>query len=180
MEDFVKVPLTQGKTAIVDADDQLLVADTKWCAHKRGNTYYALTSVRKPNGSTTTTYMHRVLLGLTDPDIHVDHINGDGLDNRRSNLRFGPCRDNLQNRVKVRGASGYLGVNKHGNAWKAQIRAGEMEPCKDGKMRAPQIYLGTFSDPREAALVYDRAALDLQGPHASTNESLGLLETGAE
>lgn len=73
-----KIKLTQRKYALIDDDDYEAISKRKWFARKTGGTYYALTDV---------TYMHRVILQAKKGDM-IDHINGNGLDNRKSNLRF--------------------------------------------------------------------------------------------
>ena len=65
--------------------------------------------------------MHRLILGLTDPAVHTDHINGDGLDNHRANLRVCSHAENMRNsRKRVNNKSGFKGVswNKAKGKWK--------------------------------------------------------------
>jgi hypothetical protein len=78
----VEVKLTRGLVTIIDAEDFELVSQYKWCAQRSGNTDYA----HRRHGKTTVK-LHRVLLVAPD-GMHVDHVNGNGLDNRRENLRL--------------------------------------------------------------------------------------------
>ena len=145
------IPLTRGKVALVDERDYELVAGKQWFASPVANTCSAR---RKPGG-----YMHRLILHAP-PDMEVDHVNGDGLDNRRSNLRLATHRQNGCNRPKRHGLSSrYKGVFWSGcvGKWCAQI--------KDRK----SLHLGCFSDEIDAALAYDVAALSLWGDFAHLN-----------
>jgi hypothetical protein len=92
--------------------------------------------------------------------VQVDHINGNGLDNRKANLRLATVAENSQNaRRRKDNASGFKGVywDKYWKRWKAQIRY-------DGKCKR----LGTFSTPEEAHEAYCRAAQDFHGQFANT------------
>ncbi len=106
-----------------------------------------------------TLYMHRLLAG--DPvGMEVDHINGDGLDNRRENLRVCTPGENRKNTRSFTGASRYKGVSwdKHIKRWRAAITV-DWETVR----------LGHFGIERNAALAYDRAALEYHGSYAHTN-----------
>lgn len=86
------IQLTRGMVAIVDDDDYDHVTQFSWYAIKRRRLWHAAHKrTNKP------LYMHRVLLNAP-PDMEVDHANGDGLDNRRHNLRLCTKRQNAQNR----------------------------------------------------------------------------------
>ncbi len=153
------VPLSRGYEALVDdADYAHVVAVGKWSASVKPNTVYALRGVRRAGSGWTTTRLHNFITGWS----FVDHINGNGLDNRRSNLRPATKRQNAQNSVvrRVRSSSGLKGVTWHqaANKWLSQIVGPE-----------GRIYLGVYKDPVLAARVYDRAALDLFGEFARIN-----------
>jgi hypothetical protein len=109
-----------------------------------------------------------VIAGAGPGDI-VDHVNGDTLDNRRANLRICSARENTTNVTssKRQKLGGYKGVTWHpkGKKWEAGICCGELRP--NGKRK--RIYLGLFSDPKEAARAYDREAIKHFGAFASLN-----------
>ncbi|MFA6118161.1 MAG: HNH endonuclease [Sphingomonas sp.] len=103
-------------------------------------------------------------MGTTPDEVHIDHINGNGLDNRRSNLRGATQRQNLQNAGRrVDNTSGFKGVyySQASKKWAAQIRY-------EGK----QKYLGLFHDARDAAKAYNAAALKYFGAFARLNEGV--------
>lgn len=90
----------------------------------------------------------------------IDHINHNGLDNRKQNLRIATVNQNAANRHKRIGdhQSCFKGVGRNGKGWKSQIRF-------NGKL----IYLGHFDSEKEAAQAYDKAALKLFGEFAFLN-----------
>lgn len=157
------IPLTQGKTCSVDDADYRWLSRFRWFAAFDGYNWYAVT---KLNGKSVG--MHRLLCAISDPKIKVDHHDHNGLNNQRENLRVCTHQQNSRNmglRRKLN-KSGYKGVSwkKKNNKWVAQIKVG------------PEVrYLGLFSDPRDAALAYDRVAIAEFGDFAATNQQLGLL-----
>jgi hypothetical protein len=154
-----EVPISRGLVAIVDdADLAAVVAAGPWHACPRGRTVYVQSGVRRPDGRWTTQQLHTFPTGWQ----LVDHINRNGLDNRRSNLRPATHSQNSANAGRqTRSTSGFKGVHRgpvRGKAWRAQIHTA-------GKKR----HLGTFDDPEEAARAYDAAAVELFGEFARTN-----------
>lgn len=143
----------------VQVDDQHFdyLNSFTWCAHKIGNTFYAIRKVKRLQ----TVLMHREILGITDPGIYGDHRDGNGLNNQSHNLRTATHSDNLCNRGAVKNSkSKYKGVGwitSH-KMWRAQIQ-------KD-KIITP---LGYFKDEIEAAKAYDRAAIQIHGEYARLN-----------
>ena len=155
-----QIPLTQGKFAIVDDEDFERVNQFKWYAHKNCNTYYADRSV---NDNLSSVSMHRFILD-TPTDMQTDHINGDGLDNRRANLRICTHAENQRNRSRQ-------SINTVGFKGVYPDRAGRVRALimRDGK----QIYLGSFLDPISAAHAYDSAAQKYHGDFAQLNFTEG-------
>jgi hypothetical protein len=152
------IELTQGKVALVDRANIDAIAEHRWCAWRNWCTFYALTTIHLPDGSRTTLRMHQLLIPGTE---HVDHVNGDGLDNRRANLRAASTAENAHNQRKPRNnTSGFKGVyfDKIKGKWKARIMI-------DGR----QISLGYHFDPETAASAYDSAAREHHGAFATLN-----------
>lgn len=147
------IPLTQGKFALVDDEDyDALVSMGSWYFNAQG--YAAREDDRLG------VRMHRLLLGAS-PSQEVDHVNGNKLDNRKSNLRFCSHAENGRNRgPNLNSRSGIKGVTwcKSTGSWSAEI-------SKLGK----KARLGRFSCPLEAADAYDQAALGLFGEFAWLN-----------
>jgi hypothetical protein len=152
-----RVWLTGGEYAIVDAEDEAAAARNHWHAHAgRHGTFYARRTRRTGDVADAPHYLHQLILGCA----WVDHINGDGLDNRRTNLR--PCTraQNMHNQRKRRGVSQFKGVYWHtsGRKWKAQI-------TESGHRRS----LGYHPSEESAARAYDAAARRLFGEYAALN-----------
>lgn len=110
--------------------------------------------------------MHRVILGLTDSGVDVDHKDGNGLNNQRSNLRTASRQENAFNRKVQPHSTPFKGVHYRIAQNKFQARI-----CKDGKRR----HLGFFDDSVEAARKYDEVAIQLFGTFARTNALMGLI-----
>lgn len=151
--------LTQGKFALVDDEDYESLLQFNWCAAKTGRRVYAVTRVRGVGGKWTTLSMHRFLL----PDSkEVDHRNGDGLDNRRKNIRAATGQENQRGfkRKKIGASSQFRGVHWHkgGNKWQALIKISEK-----------RSHLGLFVDEEDAARAYDAAAKKFFGEFANLN-----------
>lgn len=104
------MPLTQGKSAIVDDVDYPALSEYSWCVKKCGGLQYAARGI-KTGGIQKTILMHRIILDAR-ADVEVDHINGNGLDNRRCNLRLVNSSQNHFNQRKQhkQTSSKYKGV----------------------------------------------------------------------
>lgn len=148
------IPLSRDFVAVVDLDDYVRVTAYIWYAgERRGLTYAFTDSLGK------STAMHRFLLDV-GKGIEVDHIDGNGLNNTRSNLRIATHRQNLQNRRPTAGRYTYKGVSYHDHSslYRARITV-------NGK----QLNLGYFKCSIEAAQAYDKAAKEHFGEFARTN-----------
>jgi len=161
---FRKIPLTQGKFAIVDPEDYLRLSRSKWHATSApaARTYYAKRSRQRSNKKPNFAYlMHRAIIKVPTAMV-TDHTNQNGLDNRKANLRIATHAQNCRNRKKQRPntASKYKGVtwNKPLKKWRAQIT-----------LNAKRISLGCFQNEIHAAKAYDHAAKKYHGQFAALN-----------
>ena len=147
----------QNMYAIVDEDLFPMLNRFSWCAVKKGNTRYAMTSIFI-NGKKTGIQMHRMIMGF--PRQMIDHKNRDGLDNRAENLRLSDASSNALNRaIKPRSHSKYKGVYKISDtSWRAILRV-------HGKNK----HLGYFNTETDAAEAYDSAAMQEWGNRAVIN-----------
>jgi HNH endonuclease len=156
---IVRVPLQRGQFAIVDSEDWLRVALHSWYIERNHRVDYAYAAV---DGKKM--YLHRFIMQPLE-GFEVDHIDGDGLNNRRSNLRIVSHKQNLRNqRLQARSTSGYKGVSwgKSRCLWGAHIRY-------DGKKR----FLGRFPSRDDAARAYNTRASEVFGEYARLNEIPG-------
>jgi hypothetical protein len=158
------IPLTRGQFAIVDDDDYQFLAVNKWTADPNKGTFYAIRRTKAKWGRKKQ-YMHRVLMDLGRGDrFVVDHINGNGLDNRRENLRVATYSQNCQNSRRLpRGE--FKGVYRIASRdqWEARISFTN----KDGARVKHK--LGRFATAEEAARAFDAAALRFYGEFAVPN-----------
>lgn len=116
--DIAQVCLTRNKWAIIDANDVPLIAKHFWSYSKgKGTNGYAVTSVYKENGKQTSLYLHCLL--LNDETRIVDHIDGNGLNNRRNNLRYVTAAQNSANRHTINQNS----ASHHRNIQKWTVRS---------------------------------------------------------
>ena len=153
--DYKEVTLSNGMTVKVDGKDFETVSRYNWYASKQGDRFYAYAWIGGKNVS-----MHRLLFGHEAGELDIDHRNGDGLDNRRENLRVATRSQNTANSRKQKGTSSkYKGV------------------CvtKDGYIKgyvsylSKHIHLGYFKTEEEAARAYDEAARKYWGEFAGVN-----------
>lgn len=153
-----EIQLTQGKVALVDDEDFEWLNQWKWHAHERHNIFYAVCSSRIDGK--VSKKMHRQILNPGN-DLQVDHIDGNGLNNQRINLRLCSHAQNIYNRGKLKSnTSGYIGVswNKAKKKWSARTE-------RNGKV----FFLGYYENADDAAKAYDRHAKEFRGEFARTN-----------
>jgi hypothetical protein len=150
------IPLTQGQSALVDDDDYEELSKHKWYAHMSHGHYYAIRNSLRQNGKRTAVKMHRQIINVPD-GMATDHINGDGLDNRKCNLRIcNPQQNNTNSKKRTNSTSVYKGVFK-------------VKGCNRWAAKARREYLGLFKSEKEAAKAYDVKAKELFGEYARLN-----------
>lgn len=157
-----EIPLTRGMVAIVDDDVAEMLLMHKWQAKKGRHTYYAVRNSKKCEGKSRRIWMHRQIMGITDPKIHGDHVDGNGLNNLMENLREASCLQNSFNRNKqTNNTSGFKGVSKVKGRlrWEARIQVGDKITM-----------LGYYFTPEAAAIAYNEAAVKHYGEFAKLND----------
>ncbi len=173
-----QIPLSQGSNrkhkklnlfAQVDDEDFERLNAFKWCAHKDKNTFYVLRTVRE-NGKQYSVLMHRVILGITDPKILVDHEDHNGLNCQKYNLRKCTNSQNCAN-VTPRGKSKYLGVSLKIEKFKKVN--GEISVyvkwCASICLNRKHFHIGLFKTEEDAAKAYDKKAKELHKEFANLN-----------
>lgn len=152
-----QILLTQGKYTLVDDDVFEYLNQFKWFASKGGQTFYAARNIGRPQKREL---IHRVITGAPN-SMWVDHIDGNGLNNQKSNLRLATSSQNAKNRRKgIDNKSGYKGVS-----WQVRDKKWQAYITVSGE----RIHLGYFGNPVEAAYAYDQAAIKYHGEFASLN-----------
>lgn len=154
------IPLVCGGYAIVDKEEVSRLKKFKWRIEGKGKWRYVVT-----HRDGKAYRMHRLITGATKGMV-VDHIDGNTLNNRKSNLRVCTNAENLRNQHSVRGRSKFKGVyfNKVEKLWRAQIMVNRKKIC-----------IGKFATPRTAAKAYDQAAKKYFGEFARLNFDGGSL-----
>lgn len=151
------IKLSKGKYAKVDDCDFDMLNKFNWCLVGKGYAY----RVKIEKGKRTNVQMHRVVIG-TPKGYDTDHINGDKLDNRRSNLRICTRSQNIMNQPKYqKGLSKFRGVyfHKSSNKWTSST-----------SMNGKRIFLGYFATEEEAAKAYNMKTKELYGNFAYSNK----------
>jgi len=158
------IALASGRgVALVDDDQFDRLTKFSWYLRPDSGNRYAQTTLycRVDNVPRKfTSSMHRFVVDCPR-GFEVDHINGDGLDNRASNLRLCSHGQNLANMRRNRGGSRYRGVSWHGASgkWRAQLSV-------DGR----RMSLGVYDCEADAAIAYNAAALNRYGEFANLNK----------
>ncbi len=166
LAEMKQIPLTQGLFALVDDADYDWLMQWKWHTKKKGGAYYAARACPHPTKGWKKhllLFMHRAIMN-TPPEMETDHINHDGLDNRRHNIRICSHKQNAYNQSPANGhTSKYKGVSLKKNKtgiirWLSQIHHG-----------LRYIHIGYFSVEEDAARAYDGYAKKLFGDYAYLN-----------
>lgn len=157
--DVVRVPLSGGGYALVDDNKYPLIEKYRWRIWRTGNQVYAKTA-KMIKSKNIVLLMHRIIANAPQGMV-VDHINGDGLDNRISNLRICSIKQNVRYSSKRKKAtSPYKGV-----CWKSREGKWWANIIVDGHRK----HLGYFNNEIDAAIAYDRAATIYFGEYARLN-----------
>lgn len=152
------VSLTQGYFAMVDDEDFERLSSIPWYALVLEKTVYACGRI-KAGGVTSRVYMHRVILDAPR-GMQVDHVDGNGWNNLRSNLRLATRAQNNANMATRKGTSQFKGVYLRGDTGKW---------CARVKQHGDVTYLGCFTNEEDAARAYDAAAIRIFGEFARLN-----------
>lgn len=155
----MEIVIGKPQILLIDPEDMDIFYAYEWHPVYRGQTSYAVASTRE-NGKQKVLFLHRLIMRAL-PSQRVDHIDRNGLNNQRSNLRFVTARQNVQNQGPSRGRR-FKGVDRLKNCkterWRARITI-------DGK----DFTLGIFSSEEEAAHCYNIAAKNNFGEFACLN-----------
>lgn len=144
---MAEIGLTNGGVALVDDEDFEFLSRFSW--YKNSNGYAASHGL----------LMHRLVMGVSDPSIWVDHRNQERLDNRKSNIRKVTSSENQMNsNRRIDNTTGFKGVGKRYGRFYARIQTKEK-----------RIFLGNFGTAEEAAKAYDNAARKYFGEYARVN-----------
>lgn len=148
--DLAYIPLTRGFEATIDVIDVPIVDGKSWSYTPSGKTAYAKTKMLV-DGCMKVVYLHRLL--LLPRSLHVDHIDGDGLNNRRENLRIVTRSQNMQNQgLHKNNRSGSKGVS-----WRSSRKAWVAQISVNGVNR----HLGYFKTIDAAREKYAKASIEL-------------------
>lgn len=159
-----QIPLTQNQVTFVDEKDFEFINKFKWRASKAQSSlgkFYVTKKTPRINVKVgKTIYMHRVLMNAKKGQI-IDHKDGNGLNNQRSNLRFATAANNARNMaISKRNKTGFKGIS-----WKKDMKKWQVRISFNYK----DICIGSFSDKIEAARAYNIAAIKYHGEFARLN-----------
>lgn len=160
-EGMKEIKLSRGLVTLVDDADYDWLNQWKWCAvRSRNDAPVYAKRIDLSNGGRKKITMHRLITDCPK-GMYVDHIDGNGLNNQRSNLRICTNAENVRNKQKPpRGTSGYYGVTHVSkNSWRASITA-----------NYHRIDLGCYATPEKAAQAYNDAAVEMHKEFAVLNK----------
>jgi hypothetical protein len=147
------------KVVMVDSEDYKWLTTFKWSVVKDRNTFYACRHDYTNGGKKV--LMHRLILGITNPKVFVDHADKNGLNNCRNNIRIATCSQNCANRNSRKNTtSKYKGVHwdNHKKRWRATVTKNNIDK-----------HAGYFSIESDAAIAYNKKAIEIHGSFASLN-----------
>lgn len=157
-----KIQLTQSYVALVDDEDYSFVNQFKWyakIAHHKDGRIKNIYAIRNRLKNQKATSLHRLVLGIDDPQIQVDHKDHNGLNCQKHNLRRASNTQNQANARKRKGtASKFKGVSLIQKSWRATIRVNKKP-----------VHLGRFESEEQAAKAYDVEARKIYGEFAHCN-----------
>lgn len=161
-QQIVGFMFVDGDVVLFDDADGHLLEKKVWGVKRASSTRSYARFQYREDGERKSVYMHRLILSAP-ADLVVDHISGDGLDNRRCNIRLCSIYENARNRAPAtKNKTGFKGVKeiftKAGSRYAAQL-----------KIKKKNLWLGTFSTPTEAAMAYDDAAIQIHAEFARLN-----------
>ena len=153
LRDF-RIPLTQGKYALVSEQDYAELSEYKWHLHRKKNRgdkhYFRACRMEIRDGRRTVIPMHRQIMGFPGGKV-VDHINGDSLDNRRENLRILSNADNVRHRVGgTKNKHGVRGIGQHKSVGRTRRWFGQI------RVNGENLHTGYFASKDEALDAYER------------------------
>lgn len=162
-----EIQLTRGKSVFVDDEDYEDLAKYKWHTLKGTQTFYAVRWSKNPEGKRVLLLMHRIIMDAS-PNKFVDHIDGNGLNDCKSNLRLCTQQENNFNKQASSNCSSrFLGVSLSKRTIKGKTYTGWRSTIKAfGKWE----HIGYFKTEEEAATAYNERAKILFGEFARINK----------
>lgn len=159
----------KGGSFLIDDEDYDLIKNYKWYLRKKRNTTYVIGYIPPKNKPIKLFRLHRILMGVDDKSLVVDHIDHNGLNNQKSNLRICNNAENSRNRISLPGSSSkYLGVTLK----RRKLKSGEIRGYWEAAINVAgigSIHLGRHQCEIEAAKAYDIAARKYFGKFANPN-----------